>query len=47
MHIEGTLINQGTRGVQLHGDGDVEDREGSTVRPPDEVWDDGTVVYNG
>jgi hypothetical protein len=27
--------------------GTVDDREGSTVREPDEKWDDGTAVYYG
>lgn len=47
MNIEGALINHGTRGVQVHGAGVVDDREGSMVRPPDETWQDGTVVYYG
>lgn len=45
MHIEGTLVNEGTRGVQVTGGGSVEDREGSTVRRPDKILDDGSVVY--
>jgi hypothetical protein len=45
MSIDGTLINHGTRGVQVHGAGVVDDREGSTVRQPDETWEDGTEVY--
>lgn len=47
MHIDGTLINYGTRGTSLHGAGVVDDRKGSTIRSPDEVLDDGTVVYRG
>lgn len=47
MKIDGTLINEGTRGVRVHGTGAVEDREGSTVCPPDEHREDGTVVYYG
>lgn len=47
MNIEGTLVNHGTRGVQIRGEGVVDDREGSTVRQPDETWEDGTVVYYG
>ncbi len=47
MHIEGMLINHGTRGGSVHGAGQVDDREGSTVRPPDETLDDGTVIYRG
>jgi len=47
MHIEGTLVNEGTRGVQVHGSGVVDDREGSTIRQPDETWEDGTMVYYG
>lgn len=46
-HIEGTLINEGVRGVQVSGSGTVEDRPGSTVRQPDEVRPDGGVVYRG
>jgi hypothetical protein len=45
MHIDGRLINYGTRGVNVSGTGVVDDREGSTVRPPDETLDDGTVIY--
>ena len=45
MMIDGTLVNHGTRGVQVQGAGVVDDREGSTVRPPDETLDDGTVTY--
>jgi hypothetical protein len=45
MHVDGTLINYGTRGVNVHGAGFVDDREGSTVRRPDETLDDGTVIY--
>lgn len=47
MHIEGTLVNEGTRGRQVHGSGVVDDREGSTIRQPDETWEDGTTVYYG
>lgn len=47
MHVEGTLVNEGTRGVQVHGPGVVDDREGSTIRQPDETWEDGTTVYYG
>lgn len=47
MNIDGTLINHGTRGVQVHGAGVVDDRDGSTVRPPDETWEDDTAVYYG
>lgn len=47
LHVEGKLVNYGTRGVQVHGGGTVDDREGSTVREPDEKWDDGTAVYYG
>lgn len=45
MHVEGELINHGTRGVQVSGGGVIQDLEGSSVRQPDEIWDDGTVVY--
>ncbi|TDE08203.1 hypothetical protein [Jiangella asiatica] len=47
IHVEGTLINEGTRGTQVHGAGAIEDREGSSVRPPDETRGDGAVVYYG
>lgn len=47
MDIEGTLINEGVRGVQVFGSGTVEDLPGSTVREPDEVRPDGAVVYRG
>lgn len=45
MSIDGLLINEGTRGVQVHGRGSVEDRDGSRVREPDEIRQDGAVVY--
>lgn len=45
MNIAGTLVNQGTRGINIKGTGIVEDSEGSTVRHPDETWPDGTMVY--
>jgi len=45
MHIDGLLINEGTRGVSVKGRGSVQDRPGSTVRQPDEVADDGAVIY--
>lgn len=45
MHVDGTLINYGTRGVKVLGAGFVDDREGSTVLRPDETLDDGTVIY--
>lgn len=47
MRIDGVLVNEGVRGVQVHGTGTVEDRPGATVRQPDETWPDGTVVYWG
>ena len=47
MIIDGVLVNEGTRGVQVSGVGTVEDRAGSAVREPDELWDDGTAVYYG
>jgi hypothetical protein len=46
-HIDGTLINEGVRGVRVSGSGTVEDLPGSTVRQPDEVRPDGGVVYRG
>jgi hypothetical protein len=45
IHIEGTLINEGTRGVHTYGAGVNDDREGSTVRHLDEIWDDGITIY--
>lgn len=45
LRIDGLLINEGTRGIQVHGRGSVEDRDGSRVREPDEVMQDGSVVY--
>ena len=47
INVDGTLINFGTRGVQVHGTGIVDDREGSSVREPDETQEDGTVIYRG
>ena len=45
MSINGELVNEGTRGVQISGRGRVEDREGSQIRQPDETTADGTVIY--
>lgn len=45
MNIDGLLINHGARGVQVHGQGSVDDREGSRVREPDEITDDGSMIY--
>lgn len=45
IHVEGALINEGTRGVNVHGPGTVSDLPGSQVRQPDEVWPDGTTFY--
>lgn len=45
MRVDGTLINEGTRGVQISGSGYVDDRDGSTVRQPDAWGPDGTSVY--
>ena len=45
MTVDGVLTNEGVRGVQVSGSGEVIDAPGSTVRAPDETWDDGTVVY--
>lgn len=39
MRIEGTLINEGTRGINVSGAGQIEDREGSSVRYPDSASD--------
>lgn len=45
MKIDGLLTNEGVRGVQISGAGNVIDTPGATVRQPDETWADGTVVY--
>jgi hypothetical protein len=45
LRIEGSLLNEGTRGVNVSGGGTVEDREGSIVRRPDRSLPDGTTVY--
>lgn len=45
MHIEGTLVNEGTRGMQVYGSGVVDDRENSTIQQPDETWEDGTTAH--
>ena len=45
LRIEGTLINEGTRGVDVSGRGTVDDREGSILRRPDRSLPDGTTVY--
>ncbi|WP_146071794.1 hypothetical protein [Cryobacterium sp. Y50] len=45
LRIEGSLINEGTRGVNVSGRGAVDDREGSTVRRPDRSLPDGTSIY--
>lgn len=47
LHVEGTLINEGTRGVNVSGGGKIEDREGSTVRRPGRTLSDGTTIYEG
>lgn len=47
MRVEGVLVNYGTRSIMVSGSGTVDDREGSTVRQPDETHEDGTVVYFG
>ena len=47
MRIDGTLVNEGARGLHVRGAGVVEDREGSTIRQPDETGEDGTQVYYG
>lgn len=47
LHVEGTLINEGTRGTNVHGRGSVEDRDGSIVRPPSRTLPDGTTIYEG
>lgn len=45
MRIDGALLNEGVRGVQLSGSGSVEDR--GMVRQPDRIDPDGTVIYFG
>lgn len=45
--VDGLLVNQGTRGVNVLGAGTVDDTPGSRVRQPDEVRADGTTVYYG
>jgi hypothetical protein len=45
MRIDGRLINEGVRGVNVSGVGFVEDREGSSVRRPTRTLSDGTTVY--
>lgn len=47
MQVDGELVNEGTRGVHVHGRGEVDDREGSRVRQPDETGSDGSVTYRG
>ncbi|MDN5721137.1 hypothetical protein [Corynebacterium sp.] len=45
MRVDGELVNEGTRGVSVHGQGRVDDRPGSRVRQPDEIRPDGSVAY--
>lgn len=45
LKVEGTLINEGTRGLNVTGQGVVDDRIGSIVRRPDRTLRDGTTVY--
>jgi hypothetical protein len=45
IHVEGTLVNEGTRGVNLSGPGIIDDRDGSRVRSPDRTLADGTTIY--
>lgn len=45
MRVDGTLVNYGTRGIDVRGAGVVDDREGSTVRQPDERLGDGSTIY--
>lgn len=47
MRIDGTVTNNGTRGVEVHGAGVADYRDGSTIRPPDETREDSIVVYYG
>jgi len=47
IQVDGTLINEGIRGVNVSGPGRVDDREGPTVRRPDRTLPDGTTVYEG
>lgn len=44
LRIEGTLINEGTRGTNVFGTGQIDDCEGSSVRYPDSASDT-AVVY--
>jgi hypothetical protein len=44
LHIEESLINEGTRGGNVSGRGSIDDRKGSTVRRPDRSLPDGTTV---
>lgn len=43
MHIDGYLLNEGERGAQRSGTGEVDDR--GSVRPPDERGANGAVIY--
>lgn len=45
LKVEGTLINEGTRGLNATGQGVIDDRVGSVVRRPDRTFRDGTTVY--
>lgn len=45
MTVDGVLTNEGVRGVQVKGSGEVIDAPGSMVREPDETLTYGTVVY--
>jgi hypothetical protein len=45
MRVDGVLTNEGTRGTQVTGAGEVIDVPGAVVRQPDETWPDGTVAY--
>lgn len=45
IRVDGSLINEGVRGVNVSGSGTVEDRAGSTVRSPDRTLPNGATVY--
>lgn len=45
LEVEGTLINEGTRGLNVTGQGVIDDRIGSIVRRPERTLRDGSTVY--
>lgn len=46
LNVDGTLVNEGTRGRTVNGDGRVDDLPGSTVRQPDAVDGDMEIYYS-